>query len=151
MLLVLLGRPDRLEAIRILYKVVAACVPHVMQNKFSLCWQYGNRDPLPQFCSKGGAAICVRALSKAVYRIWCTACDISKIENHDVADSMHCNGAGAHAVAVRTHINKLCAQLAADAGKLALLMCEGFGIPDHLLQAPIAFNWQQIGTGWKQV
>jgi len=30
-------------------------------------------------------------------------------------------------------------------------MCEGFGVPDHLLQAPIAFNWQQIGTTWKHV
>ena len=60
-------------------------------------------------------------------------------------------GAGGHVAAVRLQINKLCTQLAADAGKLALLMCEGFGIPDHLLQAPIAFNWQQIGTTWKHV
>lgn len=60
-------------------------------------------------------------------------------------------GAGGHVAAVRLQINRLCAQLAADAGKLALVMCEGFGIPDHLLQAPIAFNWQQIGTTWKHV
>lgn len=59
--------------------------------------------------------------------------------------------AGAHAAVVRQQVNKLCGQLAADAGKLALLFCEGFGVPDHLLQAPIAFDWQQIGTSWKHV
>ncbi len=62
-----------------------------------------------------------------------------------------CCDAGGHTAAVRLQINKLCSQLSADAGKLALLMCEGFGVPDHLLQAPIAFNWQQIGTTWKHV
>ena len=58
---------------------------------------------------------------------------------------------GVHAAAVRQLVNKLCNQLAANSGKLALLMCEGFGIPDHLLQAPIAFDWMQIGTTWKHV
>lgn len=62
-----------------------------------------------------------------------------------------CMFAGSHATAVRMQVNSLCSQLSADAGRLALLLCEGFGIPDHLLQAPIAFNWQQIGTSWKQV
>ena len=62
-----------------------------------------------------------------------------------------CTFAGSHATAVRRQVNSLCSQLSADAGRLALLLCEGFGIPDHLLQAPIAFNWQQIGTSWKHV
>ncbi len=59
--------------------------------------------------------------------------------------------AGSHAAALRLQINGLCSQLAADAGKLAIKLCEGFGIPDHLLQAPIAFNWQQIGSAWQQL
>lgn len=62
-----------------------------------------------------------------------------------------CMFAGSHAAAVRVQVNSLCSQLSADAGRLALQLCEGFGIPDHLLQAPIAFNWQQIGTSWKHV
>lgn len=62
-----------------------------------------------------------------------------------------CMFAGSHATAVRAQINRLCGQLSANSGKLALQLCEGFGIPDHLLQAPIAFDWQQIGTSWKHV
>ena len=62
-----------------------------------------------------------------------------------------CMFAGSHAAAVRMQVNSICSQLSANAGRYALLLCEGFGIPDHLLQAPIAFNWQQIGTSWKQV
>ncbi|KAL3161189.1 hypothetical protein ABBQ38_009556 [Trebouxia sp. C0009 RCD-2024] len=58
---------------------------------------------------------------------------------------------GSHATAVRAQINRLCGQLSANSGRLALQLCEGFGIPDHLLQAPIAFDWQQIGTSWKHV
>lgn len=67
-------------------------------------------------------------------------------------DNIHLRvSSGAHAAVVRQHVNKMCSQLAVDSGKLALLLCEGFGIPDHLLQAPIAFDWMQIGTTWKHV
>lgn len=45
---------------------------------------------------------------------------------------------------LRAHVNGLCALLAADRAYLALKLCEGFGIPDHLLQAPIAFDWRKV-------
>ena len=118
-----------------------------MPQQLSLHWQYGSDGSWYNFCLQGQCQLCEGSCNRAC----CIAGDVNKIVNHYIADSIKCNDAGAHAVAIRTHINKLCSQLAADAGKLALLMCEGFGIPDHLLQAPIAFNWQQIGTGWKQV
>lgn len=59
--------------------------------------------------------------------------------------------AGTHAAAIRIQVNGLCSKLAADDGRVALRLCEGFGIPDHLLQAPIAFDWRQIGSTWLQL
>ncbi|KAL4448859.1 hypothetical protein ABPG77_007576 [Micractinium sp. CCAP 211/92] len=45
--------------------------------------------------------------------------------------------------AVHARVNELCRQLAADGGALALALCAGFGIPPHLLQAPIAIgDWR---------
>lgn len=48
------------------------------------------------------------------------------------------------AAALRRQILALCAQLNADGGRLALALCDGFGIPDHLLQAPIAHGWRNL-------
>lgn len=46
---------------------------------------------------------------------------------------------------VRARVNALCRELGADNGRLALALCDGFGIPDHLLQAPIAIgNWRNF-------
>lgn len=42
-------------------------------------------------------------------------------------------------------INTLCNEMAAQGGKSALLLCDAFEIPPHLLQAPIAFNWRTMG------
>ena len=53
---------------------------------------------------------------------------------------------GAHARAVRSAVNAACAALAADGGRLALRLAEGFGLPDHCIEAPIAFDWRQIGS-----
>lgn len=53
---------------------------------------------------------------------------------------------GAHAEGVRAAVNTACAALSADGGWAALRLAEGFGIPDHCLQAPIAFDWRQIGS-----
>ena len=50
------------------------------------------------------------------------------------------------APAVRLAVNGTCAALSAQGGKPALLLCDGFGVPDHLLAAPIAFDWKAIGT-----
>lgn len=45
--------------------------------------------------------------------------------------------------AVHGRVNELCRQLGADGGALALALCAGFGIPPHLLQAPIAIgDWR---------
>lgn len=37
--------------------------------------------------------------------------------------------------AVHAKVNALCRELGAGNGRLALALCDGFGIPDHLLQA----------------
>ena len=47
--------------------------------------------------------------------------------------------------AVHARVNALCRQLGADGGRLALALCDGFGIPDHLLSAPIAVgDWRSF-------
>ncbi|CAL5219457.1 g1292 [Coccomyxa viridis] len=53
---------------------------------------------------------------------------------------------GGHAAAVRSAVNAACAVLSSDGGWAALRLAESFGIPDHCLQAPIAFDWRQIGS-----
>jgi acyl-CoA oxidase len=39
---------------------------------------------------------------------------------------------------------QLCSQLAAGGGVTLLELCDGFGIPDHCIQAPIAFDWHHL-------
>lgn len=53
---------------------------------------------------------------------------------------------GADVAALRCQVNSLCATFAAEGGRLALQLCAGFGIQDHLLNAPIATNWRAIGA-----
>lgn len=50
----------------------------------------------------------------------------------------------AEAEASRAAVNGLCRLLSADDGRVALQLCDGFGIPDHLIAAPIAGNWRQM-------
>jgi acyl-CoA oxidase len=45
---------------------------------------------------------------------------------------------------VQKQLKSLCEYFAATDASVALSLCDGFGIPDHLLQAPIA----QPGPGW---
>lgn len=52
---------------------------------------------------------------------------------------------GADAAALRASINIACKQLGSNGAAPALKLCEAFGIPDHLLAAPIAFNWRAMG------
>ena len=48
---------------------------------------------------------------------------------------------------IRKQINHLCNYFASTDAKTARILCDGFGIPDHLLQAPIAVdNWHRIGA-----
>jgi hypothetical protein len=53
---------------------------------------------------------------------------------------------GADAAALRLSVNRACRQLGSG-GKAApaLKLCEAFAIPEHLLAAPIAKNWHEIG------
>lgn len=51
------------------------------------------------------------------------------------------------AAALRLAVNSLCAQLSANQGKTLVRLCDSFGIPDHLMSAPIAHDWQLVGTG----
>ena len=53
---------------------------------------------------------------------------------------------GAEMAELRTQINELCAALAANSARAALQLCGGFGIPEHLLWAPIASDWRKIGA-----
>lgn len=48
--------------------------------------------------------------------------------------------------AVRLAVNSLCRQLVADGGVAMLALCDGFGVPDELLAAPIARDWTAIGA-----
>ena len=61
---------------------------------------------------------------------------------------MLCAGAlqADQAAAVRRAVNQLCQELTTDGGKAIWALCDGFGIPDELLFAPIAFDWKLIGT-----
>ncbi len=52
---------------------------------------------------------------------------------------------GADAAALRAAVNRACKQLGGNGAAPALALCEAFGIPDHLLAAPIAFNWHTMG------
>lgn len=52
---------------------------------------------------------------------------------------------GADAAALRGSVNRACKQLGGGGAAPALALCQAFGIPDHLLAAPIAFNWRTIG------
>eukprot|EP00887_Chlorella_sp_A99_P007225 scaffold2.g7225.t1 len=53
-------------------------------------------------------------------------------------------GAGG-AAAVRSQVNELCRALGADGGALALALCDGFGLPEHVLQAPVAVgDWRRF-------
>jgi acyl-CoA oxidase len=44
--------------------------------------------------------------------------------------------------AVRAAVNGACRQLGSSGAVPALRLCQAFAIPDHLLAAPIAFNWR---------
>lgn len=53
---------------------------------------------------------------------------------------------GGDMAALRAQINELCRAFAADGARAALALCDGFGVPEHLIGAPIASNWRTIGA-----
>lgn len=56
-------------------------------------------------------------------------------------------GAAALRAAVNAQVRELAGGGAAGSAPI-LALVNGFGIPDHLLAAPIAFDWRQIGAGF---
>jgi hypothetical protein len=53
---------------------------------------------------------------------------------------------GADAAALRLSVNRACRQLGSGGlAAPALELCKAFAIPEHLLAAPIAKNWREIG------
>jgi len=60
-------------------------------------------------------------------------------------------GGGGGAAALRAAVNGQLRELGGGGGAgvaPALALVNGFGVPDHLLAAPIAFDWRQIGAGY---
>eukprot|EP01023_Acetabularia_acetabulum_P007532 TRINITY_DN1327_c1_g2_i2.p1 TRINITY_DN1327_c1_g2~~TRINITY_DN1327_c1_g2_i2.p1 ORF type:complete len:625 (+),score=114.18 TRINITY_DN1327_c1_g2_i2:63-1937(+) len=47
---------------------------------------------------------------------------------------------------VRNRIHQIFGLMWQNNAELAKKLCDGFGLPDHLVQAPIAFNWRTIQT-----
>lgn len=56
----------------------------------------------------------------------------------------------ADAEALRLAVNRACRALCRGAPPACLKLCDAFGIPDHLLQAPIAFDWRSMGAAGAQ-
>lgn len=79
--------------------------------------------------------------SRPVLRLLATLYGLSCVEGH--MDFYLAQGAlkAADRSAVRRQINALCGRLAADGGRMAISLCDSFGIPDHIVHAPIAFDW----------
>ena len=70
---------------------------------------------------------------------------MTRIEMH-VADYLASGALTALDVeSLRSSVHSVYRALIADGGRPALALCDGFGIPDALLTAPIAHGWQGIG------
>jgi acyl-CoA oxidase len=80
----------------------------------------------------------------------CLLYGLCSVENH-LATYLEHGVLQPRAVPVlRRKINDLCGYFAKDGAAVALGLCDGFGIPSHLLQAPIALGggrggWHDIG------
>jgi len=80
----------------------------------------------------------------------CLLYGLCSVENH-LATYLEHGVLQPRAVPVlRRKINDLCGYFAKDGAAVALSLCDGFGIPSHLLQAPIALGggcggWHDIG------
>lgn len=96
---------------------------------------------------KNGLPSCTHGLRLQLACTSCTACTaVQPFSPHVPAPIQAGALAPATMKAVHASVNGLCRQLGADRGRLALALCDGFGTPDHLLQAPIAVR----GGDWRQ-
>jgi acyl-CoA oxidase len=112
-----------------------------------LGWAYTDRMCLQNMISEANKASKADAKSGAALRALAALYGASRAERG--AAQLLARGAigGRDAEALRGAVNSLCRSLGGG-GKAApaLALCDAFGVPDHLLQAPIAFEWRTVGA-----
>jgi acyl-CoA oxidase len=123
-------------------KAAAAAFEANLDRVVLLGWAAVDLSTYDAFVEEVAAA--PAALRPALSRL-CLLYGLSRVESG--MESYLAGGAlpGAAARALRGKVNALCAALAADGGREARALCDGFGVPDHLLQAPIAL------AGWRTI
>jgi acyl-CoA oxidase len=112
-----------------------------------LGWAYTERMCLQNMLGEAARAARTDAAIGGALRTLATLYGASRAERG--AAGLLAAGAigGADAEALRAAVNGLCRRLGGGGGAApALVLCDGFGIPDHLLAAPIAFNWRAMGA-----
>ncbi len=128
--------------LKIISSQVVLC-DHLAAIWFCYCWHYiaSKRTPLA-----------VRSLSvlDAPSYVFLSLCPGSHVLFAKLELSLERRqGAPVHAQfvlqALRLFVNETLARLSSNGGETLLRLCAGFGIPDHLIQAPIAFDWRCIG------
>lgn len=76
----------------------------------------------------------------------CMLYGLYRIETGLVTYLEHGVLSGEAVASIRSSINALCSYFVASNASIAIALCDAFGIPDHLLQAPIAIDtWHNIG------
>lgn len=84
---------------------------------------------------------------KDLLKTLCLLYGLSRVENGAQSYLEHGALSGKSMSHLRLKINGLCSSLSENGAHRALSLCDGFGIPDHLLQAPIALgSWRDIGA-----
>ncbi|KAI8467025.1 MAG: acyl-CoA dehydrogenase/oxidase C-terminal [Monoraphidium minutum] len=112
-----------------------------------LGWAYTERMCLQNMISEAGRAARTDAPTGRALRALAALFGASRAER--AAAALLAAGAldGSGAEALRGAVNGMCRTLGSGGARApALLLCEGFQIPDHLLQAPAAFNWRAMGA-----
>ncbi|GBF88240.1 hypothetical protein Rsub_00952 [Raphidocelis subcapitata] len=111
-----------------------------------LGWAYTERMCLQNMLAEAARASAADEATGRALRTLAALYGASRAER--AAAPLLASGAicGAGAEALRGAVNAACRALGGGGARApALVLCEAFGIPDHLLRAPIAFNWRDIG------
>lgn len=105
-----------------------------------LGWAWTDRFSYEVFCAEAAAA---PASLRPALRLLCQLYGLSRLEA-GVECYLAAGALSGEAVkAVHARVNSLCRELGEGGGRLAVALCAGFGIPPHLLQAPIAVgDWR---------
>jgi acyl-CoA oxidase len=112
-----------------------------------LGWAYTERLCLQNMLAEAARAGRADAAIGAALRALSTLYGASRAER-GVAGLLAVGAIGGQdAEALRGAVNALCRKLGSGGSAApALVLCDGFGIPEHLLAAPIAFNWRAFGA-----